>query len=151
MALKPLSPEAFYDALTVALSVDRSDPRASNRGKGAPVDENAWPTREDFAHTFRTQGEAGGLASAPGLPQVLRLLNGPLLNRGAPIVDRLSAARSNPDAALTELYLTVLSRRPSPEEVRLLSAYLGRQKDARSGYRGVMWMLLNSGEFALNH
>jgi hypothetical protein len=150
MALKPLSPEAFYDALTVALSVDKNDPRPNNRGKGVPNDENAWPTREDFAHSFRTQGESGG-ASAPGLPQVLRLLNGPLLNRGAPIVDRLAVARSSPDIALTELYLTVLSRRPSAEEVGLLSAYLERQKNAQTGYRGVLWMLLNSGEFALNH
>ena len=43
-----------------------------------------------------------------------------------------------------------MSRRPSAEEVKALSGYLDRRTDAREGYRGVLWILLNSSEFMLN-
>jgi hypothetical protein len=32
-----------------------------------------------------------------------------------------------------------------------MSGYLSRRANEREGYRGVMWILLNSSEFALNH
>ena len=32
-----------------------------------------------------------------------------------------------------------------------MAGYLSRRKDDREGYRGVLWILLNSSEFALNH
>jgi hypothetical protein len=150
MALEPLSPEALYDSLAVVMAVDKNNPGGKGNKTAKQEGEPTWPTRDEFVRVFRSQGQTGS-GAAPGLPQVLELLNGPLLNQGAPVVEKVCA--TNPDQAtgLTELYLTVLSRRPSAEEVKVLSAYLDRRKDARTGYRGVLWMLLNSGEFALNH
>ena len=40
--------------------------------------------------------------------------------------------------------------RPS-DEVKVMSGYLSKRKDDREGYRGVLWILLNSSEFVLNH
>jgi hypothetical protein len=146
MALKPLSPESLYDSLETVMAVDKSNPWMKGRSR---VDD-VWPTRVEFARAFRPEGESGA-AGVLGIPQALHLLNGPLLNRGAPIVEELCARGMGPTEAISALYLTALSRRPTAEEIRLLSAYLERRKHERSGYRGVLWMLLNSGEFSLNH
>ena len=73
------------------------------------------------------------------------------LNRGARSSTGWSAPRRATPEAITTLYLTVLSRRPTAEEVKLMASYLSRRKDDREGYRGVLWILLNSSEFALNH
>jgi hypothetical protein len=150
MALVPLSPEALYDSLAVVMAVDKNAQWGKGKNTAKREGTPTWPARDEFARAFRSQGQTGS-GVAMGLPQLLELLNGPLLNQGAPVVEKLAATNSDHAAGLTELYLTVLSRRPGAEEVRVLSAYLDRRKDARVGYRGVLWMLLNSGEFALNH
>ena len=72
------------------------------------------------------------------------------LNRTAPVVDRLSSSRAGRTEAITTLYLTALSRRPTADEVALMEGYLSRRRSEREGYRGVLWILLNSSEFALN-
>jgi hypothetical protein len=77
-------------------------------------------------------------------------MNGPLLNAGAPFIDRLCAAGVIQEEALTTIYLTALSRRPRESEIKLLSGYVARRKDSRERYNGVLWILLNSSEFALN-
>src|SRR5262249_27678965 len=86
-----------------------------------------------------------------GIPQLLRLLNGPLLNAGASVIDRLCDEGASTEEAITALYLTALSRRPTAAEVKLMSGYLARRKGAREGYAGVLWAWLNSSEFARNH
>jgi hypothetical protein len=134
MALKPLSPESFRAALAVVLTGDNSPPQPTG-GKPRPTG---------------SLGDAGGEAGQ-GIPQRLALLNGPLLNRGAPFIDRLVKTRAPREQAITDLYLTALSRRPTATELELMSGYLSRRPDAAAGYRGVLWMLLNSSEFALNH
>jgi hypothetical protein len=152
MALKPISPEALYDSLVVVTSIDKTEAyRQPRKGKGQPAQESAWPTREELARAFRSAGASDDSSTAPGIPQMLRLLNGPMLNGTSPLVERLCEEEAPVAEALTRLYLTVLSRKPAAEELELLSAYVERRKDVRAGYRGVLWVLLNSGEFALNH
>jgi hypothetical protein len=49
------------------------------------------------------------------------------------------------------LYLTVLARRPAPEEVERVNKYLAKTKETRrEAWAGVLWALMNSSEFALN-
>jgi ferric-dicitrate binding protein FerR (iron transport regulator) len=150
MALKPLAPEALYDALVVATSIDKTEAyRRAGKVKGKQSEaEPAWPTREEFARAFRGAGQGD---EAPGIPQMLRLLNGPMLNAGSMLVESMADEDVGIAEGLTRLYLTVLTRKPTEEEIKLLSAYVERRKDVRAGYRGVLWVLLNSGEMALNH
>src|SRR5207249_4443923 len=101
--------------------------------------------------TFRFDDDVPATEYIQGIPQLLRLMNGPLLNRSAPVIDRLVSTRASHTEAITTLYLTVLSRRPTDDEVKLMESYLSKRKDDREGYRGVLWILLNTSEFALNH
>ena len=56
-----------------------------------------------------------------------------------------------PASLLEGRQLAALSRRPTPAEAQSVSRYLQRRNDPRAGYRGVLWTLLNSSEFAINH
>jgi hypothetical protein len=155
MALKVLSPEAFYDSVAVVTALEKHAPRpASRKGKGAPMDAGTSeiPTRDEFIRFFRAQGD-GNVATeyGQGIPQLLRLLNSRMLDNGAPILARLSASESHREEAVATLFLTALSRRPTSAETTSVLRYLQRRTDPRAGYRGVLWALLNCSEFAINH
>jgi hypothetical protein len=52
---------------------------------------------------------------------------------------------------IEELYLTTLSRPPSKEEVRTCLEYLKGSASPQKGLEDVLWSLLNTREFILNH
>jgi hypothetical protein len=52
---------------------------------------------------------------------------------------------------INEAYLRTLSRYPTDEEVRTSQAYISESSDAVDGVRGVLWALLNTREFMVNH
>jgi hypothetical protein len=51
---------------------------------------------------------------------------------------------------IEELYLATLSRKPRPEEAERLTRYV-EAGDRKQAYADVLWALLNSTEFVLNH
>jgi hypothetical protein len=51
---------------------------------------------------------------------------------------------------IEELYLVVLSRKPRPEESRRLLDH-AKSRDSKEALRDILWSLLNSTEFVLNH
>jgi hypothetical protein len=136
MALKVLTPEAFHDSVAVVTSLDATGQK----------------TRSEFVRFFRAQGDGhDATVYLQSIPQLLRLLNSQMLDSGAPVIDRLCATDVSREEAVATLFLTALSRRPTPSESRSALRYLERRGDRRSGYRGVLWALLNSSEFAINH
>jgi hypothetical protein len=137
MAVKVLRPETFYDSLMLFL---------------LPAGGKSSENRDQFTQFFTPQDDDPSPTEySQGIPQLLKLLNARQFNSGAPVVDRLATSRAPAEKAIEELYLTVLSRRPTAKEVELMSAYLAKQRDAKTGYGGVLWILVNSSEFALNH
>jgi hypothetical protein len=151
MAVKALSPEAFYDSLTVVGAAGKLAPapagKEGGKEKGPPQQ-----SRDEFVQFFRSQGEtADENAFSHGIPQFLKRLNGESLNQRPPLIDRLVRSGADPKQAVESLYLATLARRPTPDEVELMSTYLARRADPAQGYAGVLWILLNSGEFILNH
>ena len=85
-----------------------------------------------------------------GVPQFLNLLNGELLNRETPGLSRLVRGDPAPAEAIESIYLAALSRRPSAEERQWMLDYIDSSDDRRAAYQGILWTLLNSGEFVLN-
>jgi hypothetical protein len=149
MTVKPMRPDVLFDSLVVALS-------------GGPVDKNAVPKmpvgakdmgatlqgRDEFVRFFRARGSDTGAANA-GIPQVLFLLNGPMIADGSVVIDRIANA---PRAeAIETLFMAAYARRPTAKEVELVGRYLDKESTARDGYAGVLWSLVNSSEFLLNH
>ena len=62
-------------------------------------------------------------------------------------------AKEIPDAkkAIQELYLWTLSRTPTESELQTCMGYMKASPSHQRGLEDVMWSLLNTREFQLNH
>ncbi|WP_437192534.1 DUF1549 domain-containing protein [Planctomicrobium sp. SH527] len=89
---------------------------------------------------------------AGSIPQALYLMNSPSLNARIQAEGRtnlgilLRNTRDN-KAALDELYLTTLTRHPSPEEQKINLSYIKATGDRNEAFEDILWALLNSTEF----
>jgi hypothetical protein len=66
---------------------------------------------------------------------------------------RLAVLTKNNETAIESAYLTVLSRRPVPEESAYFAAKLkdARGKERKNIMQDLFWALLNSTEFSWGH
>lgn len=87
--------------------------------------------------------------------QVLSLANHPRLrqkiadDKGQ--VARVLKTHTDERKRIEEIFLVVLSRMPSDEERKACATYVRESATPTEGYRGVMWSLLNTREFLLQH
>jgi hypothetical protein len=147
MAIKPLSGEQMFDSLTTLVGKGAARPGRKGGGAGKRGPANA---RDTFASFFSAEDGADPTEYHAGIPQVLRLMNAPALNPLSSVGVLVRNGNSQTEI-VEKMYLTVLSRRPTPEDLDRVNAYLSKSKgDMRQGYAGLMWALLNSSEFALN-
>jgi hypothetical protein len=87
--------------------------------------------------------------------QALFLANHPTIQAKIGAADGRVAkiAKETPDAnkAIEELYLWTLSRRPLASELEACMTYMKASSSHQRGLEDVMWSLLNTREFQLNH
>ena len=62
--------------------------------------------------------------------------------------ERLLGTKKGADA-IEELYLATLSRRPTDEEMKSMTAYVSSAPTMIEGYGDVLWALLNCSEYTL--
>ena len=68
------------------------------------------------------------------------------------LVARLnSPAGRSVERVASDLFLTILSRRPTADEIRQARAYVTRAGSAAGGLRELAWVLIMTSEFSLNH
>ncbi|HEY8505223.1 MAG TPA: DUF1553 domain-containing protein, partial [Gemmataceae bacterium] len=146
MAIKVLSPEQLYDSITEVLG----EP-GQGRGPGARGPRGPVSVRDRFVAFFQAGDNPDPTAYEAGIPQALRLMNSFLTARTGIGVRRYVRPSDPPARAVETLYLATLSRRPSPEEYRKVAAYIAEQPTPQQAYADVLWALLNTSEFALNH
>jgi Protein of unknown function (DUF1549)/Protein of unknown function (DUF1553) len=151
MAIKGMSGEQLFDSLVVATgyraagSRDQSDPNAGSPERSLFLDRFALQGKKTDPQTSILQalslmnGRFVADASTPGRSETLAAIAGvPLLSP----MDRIEA-----------LYVATLSRKPTPEELRRMNQYVetGSEGKLKQRLSDVMWVLLNSAEFRLNH
>jgi hypothetical protein len=79
------------------------------------------------------------------------VLRGWLAPRNGNLVDRLGKLKDD-GAVAEEVYLSVLTRRPTTEERNEVLAYLKTPNKARqSALQEIVWALVTSAEFRFNH
>jgi hypothetical protein len=147
-AVRQLTPEQLYDSLTVVVGNQNPKGQAKARqkaGKGGP-----GAPREQFLTFFRVD-DADPQEYTGGIPQALRLMNSNQLNATQGVVNQAMQEGSEPAQVIERLYLVALSRRPEAEELRRMTEYVRKQPTPRQGYGDIVWALLNSSEFSLNH
>ena len=60
-----------------------------------------------------------------------------------------AAPRVRPGGSIT-LFSAWLARKPTADETTKMKEFLAKHQDPRAAYGDVLWVLLNSSEFALN-
>ena len=91
----------------------------------------------------------------PNIAQAMHLLNGDFLNRkladaNGRVAKLIKAKTKVPDIVRT-LYLVTLSRPPRPEELTRGQKWITDAPNVREGTQDLLWVLVNSREFSLNH
>ena len=64
---------------------------------------------------------------------------------------QLMTAGGKPLEVVEELYLTVLSRYPTPDELQRLTEFAGGKAARRDQWIDIIWALINSPEFLFRH
>jgi len=150
-AIKVLTGEQLFDSLTAVIGpIGGKDAGPKKNGqRGGPQGP-----RDQFALFFQGGDNAPATAYEAGIPQALRLMNSPLMASARLTNVATKAAEitraTPPEKAIEKLYLTTLARRPTADETKKLSEFVGKHQDPKSAYGDVLWVLLNSSEFALN-
>lgn len=158
--LKPLSPEQFARALLHTTGA--GEVPQDSAGDKTDVAKSKKP-KKDF--TERIVSLFGGVPGKPSSQfeatpvQALYLANDPqLIALTAPksgnLADRLQKFSATDVAPLAdELYLSLLSRPPVPQEVQDVREYLAdaKQTERRELLRQLIWALATSAEFRFNH
>jgi Protein of unknown function (DUF1549)/Protein of unknown function (DUF1553) len=148
--LKSVSPEQVFDSMEESLHlpvsrVDPTSPRYSSERMQliSRLSESSNRTPADYA---------------AGIPQALMMMNGRLTNEAVNL-ESSRLLRSVAEAPFFEtrdrvetLYLSVLTRRPTEEESKVINGFFEAQQDDVSRKRvmgELLWALLNSPEFVL--
>jgi hypothetical protein len=154
MLLKVLSPEQLYDSLAEMRVRDVPDNLPGGAISGRLFD----PGRQAFI--AKMQATTRNLTEyQAGLPQALLLMNGEAVTdvtdiEKSRLLVSLEAPFLNDEERLETLYLSALARFPTDDEkeqhLSFLSAAQGEQA-RREAMGDLLWVLVNSAEFAFNH
>jgi Protein of unknown function (DUF1553)/Protein of unknown function (DUF1549) len=148
-ASRGLTPEQLYDSLVLATGY-RSDPAKV----GSFGDFHVGPPTATFLAPFDDPNNQP-VDFRASIQQALIMMNGKFIEEAtssARSATVTAVIESNRPVAqrIEELYLVVLSRRPQPEETRRLLDY-AKTRENKDALRDILWSLLNSTEFVLNH
>ena len=151
--VKTLTAEQLYDSVNRVLHR-----RPQNMMAGINVNS---PLLDQQRQIFIAKVQSSGrnfLEYQAGVLQALALLNGNDLAEAtdperSPLLGSLQAPFFTDDDRLRTLFLATFTRQPSQPELSACHEQLGKYSDddRPKGYADVLWALLNSAEFALNH
>ncbi len=155
MAMKTLTAEQLYDCLTEAM-------RRRELQAGGPqvlaISRGIDPRRESFLARFRAPAQRATEYQA-GIPQALTLMNGEIVRQATDVgqgdlLAALEAPFFTHEDRVETVFLSCLARPPEEDERDLFVEYVasgGAKGDPREALGDVLWALLNSAEFVLNH
>ena len=150
MGVKVMSPEQLYDSLGIVLG--RTEGKAAGEArKGAMGKKGPNNTpRSVFVAFFGVDETLSSTEYQAGIPQALNLMNSPRINNAIQSNPLVRTGRP-PAEVIQKLYLGTVSRAPTPTELALTTAHVTKAETPIKGYSDVLWALLNSSEFTLNH
>jgi Protein of unknown function (DUF1549)/Protein of unknown function (DUF1553) len=148
-----LRPEQVVGGLLQAVTLTTIDADSNILVRlGRVIGEN------DFVKRYGDSGEDEFDGRGGTIPQRLLMMNGDLVkDRTKPGIfnaaTRIGYFARDDEAAVKTCYLTVLTRQPTPDELRHFTVKLGNSKGEERGRRmaDILWTLVNSSEFSWNH
>jgi len=154
MPVRGLSPEQLFDSVVEAVV----GPKGHARFNATPTGMNFNPRqpnspRAQFLAKFVNDDKRH--ESQTTILQALFMMNGKFLAdelRQNEALDSIAADKNPTAERIAMLYRMMLSRQPRPEEVARLAPYLDDEPNQlRQRLGDILWALLNSAEFRLNH
>ena len=133
--LKLLSPDQMVDAVSIA----SGRPPAAGKNR-----------EQSTAYFVTKEADAPATEFSHGIPQFLYQMNGGAANNGPTYLGKITGGKT-PDEAITGLFLSVLSRRPTPAELDKIKQFVAGSGNPNQAYRDVYWVLINSAEFLFVH
>jgi len=127
---------------------------SGERAIALPDGSISSPLLELFGRSPRNTGMESERNNRPTAAQRLHLLNSSQIERRIEQGPALQAiyGKSDPQAVLTSLYLTILSRYPTDAEVKIAASYAHDSGlNRRQAAVDVAWALINSSEFLYRH
>jgi len=153
MPVKTLTAEQLYDSVNRVLH-RRTQSMMAGINVNSPLLD---PQRQTFIAKVQSSGR-NFLEYQAGVLQALALLNGSDLAEAtdperSPLLGSLQAPFFTDDDRLRTLFLAVYSRQPTEPELSVCRGQLSKysESDRAKAYSDILWALLNSAEFALNH
>ncbi len=155
-APRRLGAEQLYDAIMEATGSPGTIPgvppgfRATQLPDGKVdlsfLDMFGRPPRESPCECERT--------SEVSLSQTLNLINGPTIGDAIAhpqaLIGRLVAEKADSKRLIEEVYLSVVCRFPTPEEMKQGAEFLSQVTSPAEGAQDLMWALINSPAFLFN-
>ncbi len=115
--------------------------------------DNRLGPRPEFTHFFAEDGDPAPTSYRRGIPHLLRMMNsqqfsGPTLTG---LATKVATPGRSSDQLAGDLFLTILSRRPTAQELQQFKDHLNSSSSGDSAIREWAWALLMTSEFSLNH
>ncbi len=154
---KLLTAEQLLDAICTVTEVPEkfAGLPAGTRATQLPDGEINHPFLKTFGQPARELACECEREGDSNLAQALQLINGPTVNeklRNANNrIGRLLAKKASDLEILNDLYLSTLSRAPTPTDVKVALEHVAKAPDKRKAWEDVHWALLNAKEFLFRH
>ncbi len=155
MTVKTLTAAQMYDCISVATMLENNVP-----GSALVLTTNRIGNteRDQFIQEFHTPAGQQTDYHA-GIPQALTLMNGGLIDGAtglsrSGLLSSLEAPFFTDQERLEILFLATLSRLPRADEQQIFGEYIRSELSAeekRENFADLLWALLNSAEFTMNH
>ncbi|MBT6156945.1 MAG: DUF1553 domain-containing protein [Planctomycetaceae bacterium] len=156
MSIKSLSPEQVYDCLSEAVRLREA---VGNTGATSAFGRQLDQRKQAFLAKFEAPAQRRTEFQS-GIPQALTMMNGQFLvtatdvSRSDILAALIDASFFTNEERVEVLFLSALARFPEKAEREKFVAYVktgGPTKDSKQALSDVLWALLNSSEFMLNH
>ncbi|WP_040768740.1 DUF1549 and DUF1553 domain-containing protein, partial [Novipirellula maiorica] len=154
MNVKTLTAEQLYDCISVATMLGQDNAPAAQYS----LARFGNTQREMFLQQFATP-TANRAEYLAGIPQALMLMNGTLISgatseQTSGLIRSLEAPFFTDSQRIDVLFMATLSRPATEKERELLSEFIpddASPSERSAGLADVLWALINSAEFTLNH
>ncbi|MCA9137013.1 MAG: DUF1553 domain-containing protein [Planctomycetales bacterium] len=154
MNVKTLTAEQLYDCIAVATLLDQQNVAATDY----TLARFGNTQREQFLQQFAAPSTSRSEYLA-GIPQALMLMNGSLIasatgESSSGLIRSLEAPFFTDKQRIDVLFMATLSRPANNDEMELVAEYIppdATSEQRRTGLADLLWALVNSSEFTLNH
>ena len=160
--IRPMMAEVMVDVLNTALGVDETPGTDVPAGKRIIEIGSSRFQNASVAYALRIFGRPPRTTACdcervmePALPQTLyRMTDSAVLSKlraNNNRVNQLLKTSKSDEEVLDELFLATLSRLPNADEKTAFTAHRKAESNRLNAFVDVMWALINTREFVLNH